>query len=174
MKKIILIAIAGLFVLTAKSYAMAGDNYDDIGGFFEYFARQYSPKVQYTHITKAMIKHALPNDLHGISAEKIDFVKRVIVADDTNTSKGVVELATTHAEKNGFTKLVQTDTSGGDEYRRNYLFVKYGEGGLCSILAISIYFKPALNSSSVIAKWMATLIGGTFAVDEISDIYMNE
>ncbi len=170
MKKIIMIILVGLFATSTRVNSMCGDNYDDIAGFFESFSRQMSKDIECTYISKAMIKHANLPDVYGISTDKIDFVRMINASNKgaAETYQKILDFA--HSiEAFGFTKLLQTDIKEESMITRNFLFTRSGEGGLSLILTITICVDNTPEMEVI--KWRATFLGGTFTINEISEVF---
>ena len=165
--------------INANANKMNENNYDDIGGFFSAAATAESPNIKHFYISKAMLVLTMNRNgemIEGFNlkkySDKIDFIRRVEIKSN-NTKKdrellaGTEKLATQVYKTYNYTNLIATGGSG----QRNYLFYKYGEGGLCSILVITTHkeFDEASEQASL-KQASAVLIGGTFRAEDIPTI----
>lgn len=175
-----------LFAFTANIYANDGgrNNYDDIGGFFAQASEVESPNVEYFYISKAMLaltrgKVNVGGIKEGINLgdfyDKIDFIRSVGVtantsAKDQSLLEGAEELAKRVYKQYNYQNLMVSSDGG----RRAYIFYKYGEGGLCSLLVVVIRKKELPgNGQTVLDFARVLLMGGTFRVEDIPTLINN-
>ncbi len=174
-KIITLLAILTLS-LSAGASETKENNYDDIGNFFTTAATAESPAIRHFYISKAMLRLTAGKCgelLSGFNLnkfiDKIDFIRNVeISANNTKKEKELLataeQLATKIYKQYNYNNLFATND--GCEHR--YLFYKYGEGGLCSMLIISTNkeFDEKTEQASL-KQARVILIGGTFRAEDI-------
>lgn len=173
MKKYFLLMVMAVSVALSTS-GSTGNNYDDIDNFFEEVSGCTSPNINYFYISKAMLKLSANSALDiGVGkfekiTDKIDFIRNAEITAGTPTETSLVDfandIAQRRAETFGYKKLFVRDIGNG---QRNFLFVKNGEGGLCSVLIINMHRGVQPNGESSIQRVRVLLIGGTFHVQEI-------
>lgn len=163
---------------TAGANNSEGNNYDDIDGFFSQAAGSESLNVHHFYISKAMLTLARKqgNIVDGVNLEKfidkIDFIRSADISvlngtsikEDKEMLAKAEQLATHTYKEYNYKNLLMTSENG----MRNYLFYKYGEGGLCSILIVST--ARTLDSTrehTSLTQARVLLIGGTFRAEDI-------
>ncbi len=177
-KIIALLAILTL-AFTANAKETKENNYDDICNFFATAAATESPSISHFYISKAMLTLTAGQSceiMTGLNLKnfinKIDFIRSAeIKTNKTKKDKELLcsaeKLATQVYKQYNYIKLLSTNEEG----EHNYLFYKYGEGGLCSLLVITILkqFDEEKEESSM-QQARVILIGGTFRAEDIPTI----
>lgn len=189
MKAKISLLLTFFLVATTNLQAANENKYDDVGGFFETVSETFSSDIEVMYISRAMLS-MMQDDAQVQSTltatggkltplvNKIDFIRMASGKEGNQYNDAVVNLVRTLAEKNGFVKCFERSTSDAqsDSIRpgvrklvpkarcstRKHLFVRNGEGGLCSMLAVSL-----IVIGNNIVEWKVTLIGGTFTQKDI-------
>ncbi len=175
-----------LFAFTANIRAndVLRNNYDDIGGFFAQASEVESPNVEYFYISKAMLaltrgKVNVGGIKEGINLDnfynKIDFIRSVGVTANTSAKEqslfeGAENLAKRVYKQYDYQNLMVSSDGG----RRTYIFYKYGEGGLCSLLVVVIRKKELPGGEKTVFDCARVLLmGGTFRVEDIPTLITN-
>ncbi len=181
MKKAIFTALLAIIctTLTASNNDIKANNYDDIGNFFTTAAEAASPNINHFYISKAMLTLTTGQSCDIITGlniknfiSKIDFIRSAeIKANKTKKDKelldGTEKLATQVYKQYNYIKLLATNEEG----EHNYLFYKYGEGGLCSLLVITTLKQfDEVKEEATMQQARVILIGGTFRAEDIPTI----
>lgn len=171
------------FAANIRANDVVRNNYDDIGGFFETASNVESPNVEYFYISKAMLaltrgKVNVGGVKEGINLDdfynKIDFIRSVAVSANTSAKEkslleGAEDLAKRVYKQYDYLNLMVSSEGG----RRDYIFYKYGEGGLCSLLVVEIKKKEHPGGQAALDSARVLLMGGTFRVEDIPTLITN-
>lgn len=171
------------FAANIRANDVVRNNYDDIGGFFETASNVESPNVEYFYISKAMLaltrgKVNVSGVKEGLNLDdfynKIDFIRSVAVTANTsakeqNLLEGAEGLAKRVYKQYDYLNLMVSSEGG----RRAYIFYKYGEGGLCSLLVVVTKKKELPGGQTALDFARVLLMGGTFRVEDIPMLITN-